>query len=213
MAEVHPNDIGLATFEDVGDVQKLLTAAKNVVAAINEIYQNAGDKDNAFGVQLYVDGDNNVIIGQNNIVYGNNNLIVGSNNIIIGDNHTVFTNGTRIYSSPNLYPYSYDTETSALSYSVFEENFVPSVKVGDTVKLSVDAERREAIKRNHSSVHLLQAALRTVLGDHVEQAGSYVDEHRARFDFSHFQGMTAEEILKTEALVNSYILVAHLFYS
>ena len=137
MAEVHPNDIGLATFEDVGDVQKLLTAAKNVVAAINEIYQNAGDKDNAFGVQLYVDGDNNVIIGQNNIVYGNNNLIVGSNNIIIGDNHTVFTNGTRIYSSPNLYPYSYDTETSALSYSVFEENFVPSVKVGDTVAVQL----------------------------------------------------------------------------
>ena len=137
MAEVHPNDIGLATFEDVGDVQKLLTAAKNVVAAINEIYQNAGDKDNAFGVQLYVDGENNVIIGQNNIVYGNNNLIVGSNNIIIGDNHTVFTNGTKIYSAPNLYPYSYDPETGAFSYSVFEENFVPSVKVGDTVAVQL----------------------------------------------------------------------------
>ncbi len=83
------------------------------------------------------------------------------------------------------------------------------IKVGDTVKLSVDAERREAIKRNHSSVHLLQGALRKVLGDHVEQAGSYVDEHRARFDFSHFQAMTPEEILKAEALVNSYILAGH----
>ncbi len=80
------------------------------------------------------------------------------------------------------------------------------VAVGDEVTLKVDAGRREAIKRNHSSVHLLQAALRKVLGDHVEQAGSYVDEYRARFDFSHFQAMTADEILKVEALVNEYIL-------
>ncbi len=83
------------------------------------------------------------------------------------------------------------------------------IKVGDAVTLKIDAERREAIKRNHSSVHLLQSALRKVLGDHVEQAGSYVDEERARFDFSHFQGMTAEEILKVEALVNEYILAGN----
>ena len=80
------------------------------------------------------------------------------------------------------------------------------ISVGDEVTLKVDSARRDAIKRNHSSVHLLQAALRKVLGDHVEQAGSYVDESRARFDFSHFQGMTAEEILKVEQLVNEYIL-------
>ncbi len=83
------------------------------------------------------------------------------------------------------------------------------IKVGDTVALAVDEERRNAIKRNHSVVHLLQAALRKVLGDHVEQAGSYVDEARARFDFSHFQGMTGEEILKVEALVNEYILAGY----
>ncbi len=80
------------------------------------------------------------------------------------------------------------------------------VKVGTEVTLKIDAQRREAIKRNHSSVHLLQSALRKVLGDHVEQAGSYVDEYRARFDFSHFQAMTPKEILDTEALVNEYIL-------
>ncbi|MBP3579616.1 MAG: alanine--tRNA ligase, partial [Clostridia bacterium] len=83
------------------------------------------------------------------------------------------------------------------------------IKVGDKVTLTVDADRREAIKRNHSSVHLLQSALRKVLGEHVEQAGSYVDEERARFDFSHFQAMTAEEILKVEALVNEYILAGN----
>ncbi len=78
--------------------------------------------------------------------------------------------------------------------------------VGDTVTAKCDKKRRDAIRRNHSSVHLLQAALKEVLGDHVEQSGSYVDEYRARFDFSHFTALTKEEIAKTEALVNSYVL-------
>ena len=81
-----------------------------------------------------------------------------------------------------------------------------SVKVGDVVTLSIDTLRRDAIKRNHSSAHLLQAALRSVLGTHVEQAGSYVDEHRVRFDFTHLAAMTAEEIAEVEALVNTAIL-------
>ena len=83
-----------------------------------------------------------------------------------------------------------------------------SVKVGDTVTLSIDVARRDAIKRNHSAAHLLQAALRAVLGTHVEQAGSYVDEHRVRFDFTHLAAMTAEEIEAVEALVNKNILLA-----
>ena len=62
--------------------------------------------------------------------------------------------------------------------------------------------------RNHSCAHLLQAALRKVLGEHVHQAGQLVDAHRLRFDFSHFNAMTAEEKLKVEALVNKYILEA-----
>ncbi len=80
------------------------------------------------------------------------------------------------------------------------------LSIGDTVTAECDKKRRDAICRNHSSVHLLQAALKAVLGDHVEQSGSYVDEYRARFDFSHFSAMTKEEIEKTEALVNAYIL-------
>ena len=80
------------------------------------------------------------------------------------------------------------------------------IRVGDTVSVEVDALRREAIKRNHSSLHLLQAALREVLGKHVEQAGSYVDEMGGRFDFTHFAGLTAEEIAKVEAIVNANIL-------
>ena len=79
-------------------------------------------------------------------------------------------------------------------------------KVGDAVKCAVDVARREAIKRNHSAVHMLQAALRTVLGTHVEQAGSYVDEKIGRFDFTHFAALTKEEIARVEALVNAAIL-------
>ncbi len=80
--------------------------------------------------------------------------------------------------------------------------------VGDTVFASVDADRRRAICRNHSACHLLQAALRAVLGKHVEQAGSYVDERELRFDFTHFSAMTAEERGEVERLVNRAILAA-----
>ncbi|MBO5316439.1 MAG: alanine--tRNA ligase [Clostridia bacterium] len=83
-----------------------------------------------------------------------------------------------------------------------------AINVGDEVTLKIDSARRDAIRRNHSSAHLLQAALRQVLGTHVEQAGSYVDEHRVRFDFTHLAAMTAEEIAKVEAIVNVNILKA-----
>ena len=81
------------------------------------------------------------------------------------------------------------------------------IKVGDTVKCAVDKQRREAIMRNHSAVHMLQAALRQVLGTHVEQAGSYVDEKIGRFDFTHFASLTKEEISKVEEVVNANILL------
>ncbi len=82
------------------------------------------------------------------------------------------------------------------------------VRVGDTVKLQINSNRRESIKRNHSACHLLQAALRQVLGNHVEQAGSYVDESRVRFDFSHFAALTDKELKEVETLVNYHILLA-----
>ena len=81
-----------------------------------------------------------------------------------------------------------------------------AVKVGDTVTATVDSARRNAIKRNHSSLHLLQGALRSVLGTHVEQSGSYVDAERGRFDFTHFAAVTPEELAKVEALVNATVL-------
>ena len=79
------------------------------------------------------------------------------------------------------------------------------VKTGDKVELVVDERRRAATCKNHSATHLLQKALREVLGTHVEQAGSYQDGERTRFDFTHFQAMTAEELQKVEQIVNEKI--------
>ncbi|MDE6602214.1 MAG: alanine--tRNA ligase [Lachnospiraceae bacterium] len=79
------------------------------------------------------------------------------------------------------------------------------IQVGDTVILSVDPARRGNTCKNHSATHLLQKALREVLGSHVEQAGSYQDGERTRFDFSHSAAMTAEELKKVEQIVNEKI--------
>ncbi|MCM1185393.1 MAG: alanine--tRNA ligase [Lachnoclostridium sp.] len=79
------------------------------------------------------------------------------------------------------------------------------IKVGDMVTLTVDAANRADTCKNHSATHLLQKALREVLGTHVEQSGSYVDGERLRFDFSHFAPMTQDELSKVEALVNEKI--------
>jgi alanyl-tRNA synthetase len=79
------------------------------------------------------------------------------------------------------------------------------IAVGDTVHLKVDAERRDRIRANHSATHLLHAALRNVLGDHVTQKGSLVAEDRLRFDFSHPKALAPEEIAAVEAQVNAEI--------
>ena len=82
------------------------------------------------------------------------------------------------------------------------------IKNGDKVTLEVDAKKRALSARNHSATHLLQKALRTVLGTHVEQAGSSVNEDRLRFDFTHFSAMTPEELKKVEDIVNEKIAAA-----
>ena len=81
-----------------------------------------------------------------------------------------------------------------------------SLKVGDTVAATIDVDRRKAIMRAHTATHLLDKVLRTVLGDHVHQAGSLVEPDRLRFDFTHFSALTAEELAKVSALVNEAVL-------
>ena len=80
------------------------------------------------------------------------------------------------------------------------------VSVGNTVNAQIDADRRKSIMRNHTAAHLLQAALREVLGTHVEQAGQLVNDNEVRFDFTHFNPLTTEELSRVEAIVNKEIL-------
>ena len=79
-------------------------------------------------------------------------------------------------------------------------------KLGDTVTVSVDAQRRKAIRLAHSATHLLHEALKRVLGDHVHQAGSLVEPDRLRFDFTHFEAITAEQLAQIDAIVNDAVL-------
>ena len=83
------------------------------------------------------------------------------------------------------------------------------LSAGDAVHAAIDVPRRERIRRNHTATHILHWALREVLGDHVKQAGSYVADSRLRFDFTHFEAMTAEQIAEVERLANQKIMENH----
>ena len=119
----------------------------------------------------------------------------------VGDEGTMYAEGKLL----NVY----DTKKTDGVYIHLCTVVNGTFSVGDTVMADISDVRRHAIARNHSAAHLLQAALRSVLGDHVEQAGSYVSDSICRFDFTHFAAMTAEELKKVEATVNAHILVAN----
>ncbi len=119
----------------------------------------------------------------------------------VGDTGTIYRDGAVLRVS--------DTKKTDGVYLHFCTVVSGLLQIGDAVTADIDDVRRDAIRRNHSAAHLLQAALRRVLGTHVQQSGSYVDEHHMRFDFTHFQPMTAEELARTEALVNANILVGN----
>ena len=119
----------------------------------------------------------------------------------VGDTGTIYKDGALINVS--------DTKKSDGVYLHICTVSNGTFSVGDRVTADVSDVRRAAICRNHSACHLLQASLRRVLGAHIEQAGSYVDEHRVRFDFTHFSALTKEEIFAVEKFVNANILVGN----
>ena len=137
--------------------------------------------------------DSAVIITDKTVFYGEGGGQIGDTGVIIGANGKAVVTDTK--KNDGVYMHICKIETGSLS-------------VGDTVTLRVDSERRAAISRNHSAVHLLDAALRSVLGTHIQQAGSYVSDKLARFDFTHFAAVSADELKKVEKLVNEKILEA-----
>ncbi len=119
----------------------------------------------------------------------------------VGDTGTIYTDSfiARIY----------DTKKNDGVYIHLGTVANGTLSVGDAVMADIEDARRIAIARNHSAAHLLQAALRSVLGNHVEQAGSYVNDQVCRFDFTHYAALTNEEIRKVENIVNMNILAAN----
>ncbi|MFH1406932.1 MAG: alanine--tRNA ligase [Candidatus Omnitrophota bacterium] len=100
-----------------------------------------------------------------------------------------------------------DTKNLGTAIAHYVEISAGSIKPGDDAKAQVDVERRQDIMRNHTATHLLQSALRKVLGEHVHQAGSLVDAQRLRFDFTHFAALDERTLERVEALVNEKIML------
>ncbi len=132
-----------------------------------------------------------VIITDKTVFYGEGGGEVGDTGVIVGESGKAVVTDTK--KKDGVYMHVCKVTEGTLS-------------TGETVTLALNASRRAAISRNHSAVHLLDAALRRVLGTHIQQAGSYVSDKVARFDFTHFAAVTADELKKVERLVNEKIL-------
>ena len=141
------------------------------------------------------DGENGVIILDKTVIYGESGGQMGDHGEITGDGFkAIVTDAKKLGDGKILH------HVTALE---------GTIEKGDSVKVTYDTVKRMATARNHSTTHLLQKALREVLGSHIEQAGSYVDESRLRFDFSHFEAVTKAELQEVENKVNAAILAAY----
>ena len=158
-------------------------------ADITVIVKDGQVADSVFG------GENAVIILDKTVVYGESGGQVGDSGIITGAGFKMEVTDAKKLGDGKILHHVTVLEGTASK--------------GDKVTVSIDAKRRMAITRNHSAAHLLQKALREVLGSHIEQAGSYVDENRLRFDFSHFEAVTKEQLQEVENKVNAAILAAY----
>ncbi len=140
-------------------------------------------------------GEEGVVVLDKTAFYAESGGQVGDTGVISSKN-TTFTVSDTVKNAEKVFLHSGKVENGVIS-------------VGDTVSANIDIDRRKAIKRNHTAAHLLQAALRKVLGNHVEQAGQLVNESEVRFDFTHFNALSADEIQQVENFVNEFILDAN----
>lgn len=150
-------------------------------------------KDDEF-VDFAVAGDKVEIILEESPFYAQGGGQVGDSGVLTSDETEIEIFDT-VKNSAGVYLHVAEIQSGVL-------------KVGDVVTASVDATKRNKIMRNHTAAHLLQAALRKTLGEHVEQAGQLVDENRLRFDFTHFSALSADELKRIEKLINDEILLS-----
>ncbi len=148
-----------------------------------------GDK-----VDHLMEGDRAIVVLEQSPFYGEGGGQVGDTGVMKSDSFEAMVKDTK------------KTSNGLIVHSV--EVSKGMANEGDFVSVQIDLDRRKDIMKNHSATHLLHKALKEVLGNHVSQAGSYVDDKRLRFDFSHFEAMTTEELSAVEKIVNEAIFEA-----
>ncbi len=151
-------------------------------------------KDNAI-VNSLSDGENGVVILDKTAIYGESGGQKGDTGVIAADGVKIVVNDAKKLGDGKILHHVYVEEGN--------------VSVGDSVVSAYDKERRLNTARNHSATHLLQKALQEVVGSHIEQAGSFVDDSRLRFDFTHYEAISAEDLKKVEAKVNEAIMASY----
>ncbi|MDU1833035.1 MAG: DHHA1 domain-containing protein, partial [Finegoldia magna] len=155
-------------------------------------------KDESEVIEIYGEDENNLNAGQMGIIVLDCTTFYGEGGGQVGDKGIIYND--------NFKAEVYDTKkTGKKVFLHYVKVIEGSLNVGDKVTIEVDELNRRDIMKNHSATHLLHQALKDVVGDHVNQAGSYVDGERLRFDITHFEAVTKEQLEKVEQIVNEKI--------
>ena len=186
----------------------------NAAISVDKVYQNIFDEH---GETEFLGYDNNKTQAKILAIIKNSKVV---DSLKSGDTGEIITDKTVFYAEKG----GQVGDTGIIKNASFEaevtDTYLPKgdlishkvkilkgeVKTGDSVDLEIDKDRRNSIARNHTATHLLHAALRRIVGSHVKQAGSYVDDQRLRFDFSHFEQIDKDTLNEIEKLVNKVIL-------
>ena len=210
-----------AAMEKQKETARAATKAKGDLAlSVNEIPEEVAKDSNATEYDGYDDltCDAKVIYilrSDDEGIKSVDSAAEGDDIIVVTDKTVLYaTMGGQIHDEGKIFTDSFEAEVISVDKDA-QGKYLHTLKVtkgtvstGETVSIEVDKKNRLAIARNHTATHILLSALQKVLGDHVEQAGSYVGNDRLRFDFNNFQAMTAEEICKVEEMVNDVVLQA-----
>ena len=182
-----------------GDVQSMNKQSKDLMAFTEPSNFTYNDEDlEAKVIGLFVNGEKVDSISESG------EIILDNTNFYAESGGQVADTGVMENASTSLKVVNVLKAPNKQSLHFIQVNY-GEVKLGDKFTLKMDKARRQLIMRNHSSVHLLQAALTKVLGDHIAQHGSYVSDEYSHFDFNHLEKMKDQEILEVERLVNEYI--------